>query len=227
LLLVSFEETEKMAYDFLKVEHPDTGIASMTLNRPDKRNALSSQVRAELVDCLKEFEADKLVRVVILTGAGPAFCGGFDLKEFESGDSEAIFKGAMEYHRVVYNFPKPLIAAVNGPAFAGGMDLAAMCDLRVASENAMFAQPQVRMGVPAAFDLLGTVLPQSLARELCLTGRTLGIAEAREFGFVSKVIAAEQLLAETLVLAQEISDAAACHAMKQQIVENQPDLFTS
>lgn len=216
-----------MAYEYLKIEHPDTGIASITLNRPEKRNALSTQLRHEIVDCLGEFEADESVSIVILTGEGPSFCGGFDLKEFETGDSEAIFKEATEYHRVVYTFSKPLIAAINGPAFAGGMDLAAMCDLRIASENALFAQPQVRMGVPAAYDLIGTVLPQSLARELCLTGRSMAVEEARACGFVSKVVAPDQLLAETMTVAREIANAPASQLMKRQFIENQPDLFTS
>lgn len=216
-----------MAYDYLKIEHPDTGVASITLNRPEKRNALSTQLRHEIVDCLGNLEADESVKVAILTGEGSSFCGGFDLKEFETGDSEAIFKEATEYHRVVYTFSKPLIAAVNGPAFAGGMDLAAMCDLRIAAENALFAQPQVRMGVPAAYDLIGTVLPQSLARELCLTGRTMGVEEARACGFVSKVVAPDQLLAETTAVAREIANAPASQLMKRQFIENQPDLFTS
>jgi enoyl-CoA hydratase len=214
-----------MAYEYLKIEHPDTGIVSITLNRPEKRNALSSQLRLELVDCLGQLEADEFVRVVILTGAGPSFCGGFDLKEFATGDSEAIFKEATEYHRVVYTFSKPLVAAVNGPAFAGGMDLAAMCDLRVASEDAIFAQPQVRMGVPAAYDLISTVLPQSLARELCLTGRSMGVEEARACGFVGNIVAPQQLLAETLALAKEIEDVPAAQSMKHQFIENQPGLF--
>jgi len=216
-----------MAYEYLKIEHLDTGIALIRLNRPEKRNALSSQLRHELVECLHELEADESVRVAILTGEGPSFCGGFDLKEFESGDSESIFKEATEYHRVVHTFSKPLIAAVNGPAFAGGMDLAAMCDLRIASENAAFAQPQVRMGVPAAYDLIRSVLPQSLARELCLTGRSMDVEEAKACGFVSRVFSPDQLLAETKILAQEISDALASGSMKQQFVENQPDLFVS
>jgi enoyl-CoA hydratase len=214
-----------MAYEYLKIEHPDTGIVSITLNRPEKRNALSSQLRLELVECLGQLEADEFVRVVILTGAGPSFCGGFDLKEFATGDSEAIFKEATEYHRVVYTFSKPLVAAVNGPAFAGGMDLAAMCDLRVASEDAIFAQPQVRMGVPAAYDLISTVLPQSLARELCLTGRSMGVEEARACGFVGNIVAPQQLLAETLALAKEIEDVPAAQSMKHQFIENQPGLF--
>jgi enoyl-CoA hydratase/carnithine racemase len=216
-----------MAYEYLKLEHPDTGITCIKLNRPEKRNALSSQLRDELVNCLGELEADEFVRVVILTGEGPSFCGGFDLKEFASGDSDAIFKAATAYHRVVYTFSKPLIAAVNGPAFAGGMDLAAMCDLRVASETAIFAQPQVLMGVPAAYDLISTVLPQSLARELCLTGRSMDVEEAKACGFVSRVSSPDQLLPESLALAQGVSDATASQSMKQQMVESQPDLFLS
>jgi len=216
-----------MTYEYLKVALPESMIALITLNRPEKRNALSTRLRQEIVNCLGELAADESIKVVILTGEGSSFCGGFDLKEFADGESESIFKEATLYHRAVHTFSKPLIAAVNGPAFAGGMDLAAMCDLRVVSEQAIFAQPQVRMGVPAAYDLISTVLPQSLARELCLSGRTMDADEARSSGFVCKIVAGERLLAESVALAAEIADAGAAGSMKHQFVQNQPDLFTN
>ena len=88
------------------------------------------------------------VRAVVLTGAGPVFCAGFDRSEFSGGGMEEVFADAMEYHRLVYTFSKPLIAAVNGPALGGGCDLAAMCDFRLAATTAVFGQPQVRFGAP-------------------------------------------------------------------------------
>lgn len=216
-----------MGYDFLLEEKPAEGVVRITLNRPDQRNALSSALRSEIADCMDRLSEDQSVKAVIITGAGSAFCGGFDLKELAGGHTEEIFTQARIYHRKVYTCTKPLIAAVNGPAFAGGMDLAAMCDVRVAAEEAVFAQPQVQMGVPAAFDLIKTLLPESLAREICLTGRKLGVEDALKFGFVSKVVPLAGLPDEALVLAQQMAGAPASGAMKAAFVSLQPDLFSA
>ncbi len=96
-------------------ERPVEGITRLTLNRPESKNALSQALRAELVSQLSELSTDDDCKAVILTGAGDVFCAGFDLKELSSGDSAEIFADAANYHRVVHRFPKPLIAAVNGP----------------------------------------------------------------------------------------------------------------
>ncbi|MEN8161554.1 MAG: enoyl-CoA hydratase/isomerase family protein, partial [Myxococcota bacterium] len=127
------------------------GVAVLTLNRPDKRNALSRALREEIVQRLDALEKSEAVRAVVLTGAPPAFCAGFDRSEFAGGGMAEVFAEATEYHRRVYTFPKPLVAAVNGPALGGGCDLAAMCDFRLASNAAVFGQPQVRFGAAAVY----------------------------------------------------------------------------
>jgi enoyl-CoA hydratase len=213
-----------MDYQFLTCAEQE-GIAVITLNRPEKRNALSTPLREEIVCCLEELAAKEAVKVVILTGAGPSFCAGFDLSEFAGGNKEEIFAQAVAYHRKVHTFPKPLLAAVNGPALAGGMDLAVMCDVRIASETATFGQPQVRMGVAAAYDLLRTILPEAVTRELCLTGRRLDAQEACRLGLVNRVVPGERLMAETLQLAREIATSAASQTMKERFLRAQPTLF--
>ncbi len=200
-------------------------VATMTLNRPEKRNALSRQLREEIVTCLHGLQDDDEVKAIVLTGKGDSFCAGFDLAEFQHGDMQEIFSHATRYHHEVYNATKPIIAAVNGPAMAGGMDLAAMCDIRVLTEGAAFGQPQVKMGIAAAFDLLQTVVPEPLSRELCLTGRKMSAEEAVQCGFASKIVPAGELLEVATAMARDITSAAASGAMKLVFKARQPDLF--
>ncbi|MBU2550506.1 MAG: enoyl-CoA hydratase/isomerase family protein [Proteobacteria bacterium] len=211
-----------MDYEFLRVEVHD-GVTVLTLNRPEKRNALSTALRREIVAALEAVEGSRETGAAVLTGAGEVFCAGFDLSEFAGTDLEALFAEAAAYHRKVYTFSKPLIAAVNGPALAGGMDLAAMCDVRLASEKAVFGQPQVRMGVTAAFDLIRTVLPEGTARELCLTGRRMDAEEAGRQGLISRIVPADRLLEEAVSLARESTGPGP--AMKALFVKEQPGLF--
>lgn len=206
----------------------DEGVALLTLNRPDKRNALSRALREEIVQRLDELEKSDAARVVVLTGAGPAFCAGFDRTELSGGDEMAeVFADATEYHRRVYTFRKPLIAAVNGAALGGGCDLAAMCDFRVAAGTAVFGQPQVRFGAPAAYDLMRSVLGAGAAREMCLAGRRYDAQEALAIGLVNRVIEPAELLATARVLAGEI--AALPDGMgevaKRSFTAQQPRLF--
>jgi len=209
--LLKFEEREK--------------VAIITLNRPQKHNALSSALREEIIFCLQELEKRETVKVVILTGAGPSFCAGFDLKEFSGGNIDEILAKAKIYHHRVYNFTKPIIAAVNGSALAGGMDLAAMCDIRLASKEASFGQPQVQMGIPAAYELIRTIIPEAAARELCLTGRRINAEEAKNLGFVWKIVPGEELMEEAIRLGELISGNTAGQATKGQILNTQPKLF--
>lgn len=215
-----------MAYQFLKCEEQE-GVAIMTLNRPEKRNALSTALREEIVRCLEELEKKEAVKVVVLTGAGPSFCAGFDLNEFATGKMEEILAQAVTYHHKVYTFSKPLIAAVNGPALAGGMDLAVMCDIRIASEAAAFGQPQVKMGILAAYDLIRTVIPEAAAKELCLTGRRMEAQEALKLGLVNRVVPGEKLMEKALSLAREVAGSGASQMMKGQFLKEQPKLFLS
>ncbi len=213
-----------MTYQFLQCEQEEN-VATVTLNRPEKRNALSIALRHEIVHCLDELEKQEAIKVVILTGTGPAFCAGFDLSELAGGKMQEIFAQAVAYHRKVYTFPKPLIAAVNGPALAGGMDLAVMCDVRIAAETATFGQPQVRLGIAAAYDLIRTALPEAIARELCLSGRQMDAQEALRVGLVNRVVPGEKLLEETHKLAREIAASQASQAMKQHFLTAQLSLF--
>ncbi len=205
------------------------GVALLTLNRPDKRNALSRPLRDEIVRSLDELEKSDVVRAVILTGAGPAFCAGFDRSEFEGGQMAQVFADAAAYHRRVYTFAKPLIAAVNGPALGGGCDLAAMCDVRIAATTAVFGQPQIRFGAGAAYDLMRSVLGSGAAREMCLTGRRYDAREALSLGLVSRVVESHELLDAARTLAGEIAalPEGMPESLKRSFLENQPGLFES
>ena len=204
----------------------DDGVAQLTLNRPDARNALSRALRDDIVQCLAVLEADDDVRAVILTGQGEIFCAGFDLKELSGGDANAIFAEARIYHQKVHAFRKPLIAAVNGPAMAGGMDLAFMCDVRLGCASTQFGQPQVRMGIPAAFDLLRTVLDEGTARYLCLTGNRIDAQQSFANGAISELYAdPQELRSQALACAAVIGQSNAGIAMKARFLATQPALF--
>jgi enoyl-CoA hydratase len=204
-------------------------VATLTLDRAAKRNALSLALRNELVERLADLEKDDNVRVVILTGAGPVFCAGFDRSEFQGAAMAEVFEEAVLYHRHVYSFAKPLVAAVNGHALGGGCDLAAMCDIRLASSGASFGQPQVRFGAPAAYDLMREVLPTGAAREMCLTGRIFSAEEAHALGLVNAIHEPESLMGAAAELAASIAvlpgDLPA--SAKRQFVTHQPGLFGS
>jgi len=214
-----------MSDKVLLYEQPAAGVALLTLNRPAKKNALSSQLRHEISRSLVELAEDNAIESVVLTGAGETFCAGFDLKELAQGDHAAIFTEAQAYHRDVYSFAKPIVAAINGPALAGGMDLATMCDIRIASQNAIFGQPQVRMGIAAAYDLMRTVVAESQARYLCLTGDRISAERAFEADFVSEIVDPTELINRSIELVSNIVTAKVGSRMKQAFIVNQPNLF--
>lgn len=215
-----------MTATVLTLDHRADGVAVLTLARPEKRNALSAELRQAIVDTLDALAIDGEVNAVVITGAGSTFCAGFDLDEvMAAANPLEVFTHATTYHHAVHTFPKPLIAAVEGAAVAGGMDLALLCDLRVCAADARFGQPQVKMGVPAAYDLLATVMAPPAARRLCLTGRVIDAAEAADLGVVHQVVEPGTALTEALALAGEISGVAGAGAMKQAIVASQPRLF--
>ncbi len=216
-----------MSYsDILRLDKQDNGVALLTLNRPGQRNALSQALRTDLTACLVELDKDKTVEAVIITGNGDVFCAGFDLKELSQGDQKAIFTEAQIYHRAVHTFTKPTIAAVNGPAMAGGMDLAFMCDVRLGCYMSEFGQPQIRMGIPASYDLMRSVTGESVVRYLCLTGNTLNAQEALSSGIISELYDDhEQLLNAALACAEEIAKSRVGPAMKTRFLSEQPKLY--
>lgn len=210
----------------LITEQPIEGVARLTLNRPRSKNALSQALRLELVAQLTALAADESVEAVILTGGGDVFCAGFDLKELAAEDSSAIFADAANYHRVVHRFPKPLIAAINGPALAGGMDLALMCDVRLGTVHARFGQPQVRFGIPAAYDLVSSVIDESTARYLCLTGKVIDSDAALSRGILSERFTDDdQLQREALNCAAAIAESKSGASSKAAFLSRQPNLF--
>lgn len=209
-----------MPYELLLLEKRDR-VAVVTLNRPEKRNALSIALRDEIDHCLGELEADDDVSVVVITGAGPVFCAGFDTTEFTPDKVQAVEESSNRYHRRLAEFGKPLVAAVNGPAIGGGLDLAVLCDLRIASDAAAFAHPEIRFGAPVLFGPLREIIGGGLARELCLTARRIDAQEALRIGLVSKVVPADRLRDEALAVASEIAQAplAALKATKRMIIQ--------
>lgn len=177
------------ALETLRTEVGADRVALLTLHRPDRRNALSVAMRRELSGVLGEWAAAPAVGAVVLTGAGDAFSAGFDLDEFGRADLlDAIFESSARYHRDVWRFPKPLVAAVNGPALGGGLDLAALCDLRLGTPRTSFGHPEIKLGAPPLLTPLRWIVGDGRARELCLTGRRLDAAEALRIGLLTELV---------------------------------------
>ena len=205
------------------VEEAGDGVAVLALNRPEKRNPLSIAMRDELADALSAWHDDDGVGVVVNIGLGPAFSAGFDLQEFERPElARAIRHSSARYHRVVWSFPKPIVAAVNGPALGGGFDLAVLCDLRIASTAAAFGHPEIKLGAPPLFTPLRWVVGDGIARELCLTGRRVDAEEARRIGLVSRVVEPEALRDQAIATARGIAEAprATLEATKRYMTGN-------
>jgi enoyl-CoA hydratase len=209
-----------MPYELLLTERRDK-VALVTLNRPDKRNALSIALRDEIDQCLQEMEADDGVSAVVITGAGPVFCAGFDTTEFAPDKLQAVEESSGRYHRRLAEFGKPLVAALNGSAMGGGLDLAVLCDVRIAAEGVVFAHPEIKFGAPVLFGPLREIIGGGLARDLCLTGRRIDTEEAYRIGLVSKVVPADRLLEEVLAVANTIAEAPlpALKATKRMIID--------
>jgi methylglutaconyl-CoA hydratase len=189
------------------------GVATITLNRPDRRNAISYELIDDLIAALKQGESSA-AQIAILTGAGKAFCSGMDLdnlKQLTGRTHEQNLKESeimASLFRMLYDFPKPTIAAVNGPAIAGGTGLATLCDFTLASPEAKFGYTEVRIGfVPAIVSsFLIAYVGEKRARELLLTGRVFGAEEAHKLGLVNEVVEPEQLMPRALELAAQLME---------------------
>jgi enoyl-CoA hydratase len=171
---------------------PD-GIAVLRLDNEQRRNALSIAMRDAISDTLDQWATDDRVRVVVLTGTGTTFCAGFDLKEFAQPDlARTIRDSSRRYHLAVWQFAKPVIAAVSGAAFGGRFDLALLCDMRIAVPAAVFAHPEIKFGAPPLFTPLQWIVGAGIARDLCLTGRRIDAADR----LVDDAIATARVMAE-------------------------------
>ena len=212
-----------MDYQTIELKDEGEGVRTLMLNRPEKRNAISTRMRREICACLAELAADEAVRVVIVTGKGPSFSSGFDLNEFRREDiKEELARSSIQYHRDVWSFPKPLIAAVNGFAMGGGLDLASLCDVRLCSEKAIFAHPQVRFGGIPLYTPLRWIIGEGWARDLCLTGRHIDAQEAHRIGLVSEVLPSAELHERALEFARMMVEAPAgsLTTLKRNFIEN-------
>lgn len=209
-----------MQYELLLCQTREK-LAIVTLNRPEKRNALSIALRNEIDACLAELEADDAISAVVITGAGPVFCAGFDTTEFVPDNIQAVEESSNRYHRRLAEFGKPLVAAVNGAALGGGLDLAVLCDIRVAADTASFAHPEIKFGAPVLFGPLREIIGGGLARELSLTGRRIEAQEALRIGLVNKVVPGDRVIEEAVSIAASIAEAplAAIRATKRMVIE--------
>src|SRR6202451_3764193 len=201
-----------MSYKTIQLAY-DSGVATITLNRPDRRNAISFELIDDLLRALKEVEASDAI-VLILTGAGKAFSSGMDLDNLKAligrspeqnlQDSETMGR----LFRTLYEFPKVTIAAVNGAAIAGGTGLALLCDFTLAVPEAKFGYTEVRIGfVPAIVStFLLRQVGEKIARDLLLTGRLFDAEEAHRIGLLTQIVPPEKLMERTRELAAQLME---------------------
>ena len=220
-----------MGYKTIQIAY-DGKLATLTLNRPDKRNAISFELIDDLLQALDEVAKSDAI-VLIVTGAGKAFCSGMDLENLKAllgrtpeqnvQDSETM----VQLFRSIYEFPKVTIAAVNGPAIAGGTGLALLCDFTLAIPEAKFGYTEVRIGfVPAIVStFLLRQLPEKQARDLLLTGRIFESEEALRLGLISEIVPADKLMERARELAATLMEnsAASLRATKQLLTDQARD----
>jgi enoyl-CoA hydratase/carnithine racemase len=189
----------------------EAGVATLTLNRPKARNALSTGLMAALHEAIEQVGEDDSVKVVVLEGAGPGFCAGHDLRELRSRPErafyEAVFGQCARMMLAIVRLPKPVIAKVHGIATAAGCQLVATCDLAVASDQARFATPGVNIGLFCSTPMvaLSRAVGRKAAMEMLLTGDMISAEEARTFGLVNRVTTPEALDERTRALAAQIA----------------------
>jgi len=216
-------------YQYL-VRAQEGSLAVVTLNRPERRNALSLDLMLELIDCLNGIAAETEVRVVILAAAGKVFSSGHDLNELV-GESIAqyrrIFDVCTQLMAKIQSIPQPVIAQVQGMATAAGCQLVATCDLAVASAEATFATPGVKIGLFCTTPMvaLTRAIGRKRAMEMLLTGRAIDAATAADWGLVNRVVPAAGLASETRKLARQIAEASSFTvALGKQAYYRQIDL---
>lgn len=201
-----------MTDDLLLIDrHAADGYAVLTLNRPTAMNALSLALRRALVAAIDDLARDDGVRAIVLTGAGRAFCAGLDLKELgqASPDGEAL-GGSWQTDpvRALARCPKPVIAAINGPAITGGFELALACDILIGGPDARFADTHARIGVMPGWGLsqkLSRLIGLSRAKEISLTGNFVGAEQAVAWGILNRVVPADELMTVARRLAADIA----------------------
>jgi enoyl-CoA hydratase len=207
-------------------------IALITINRPEKRNALNEEVRSDLYDILKEVDARQDVLVAIITGAGEAFVAGADIaamKDYTPEEAEKASKHGSEIFLFLENMRVPVIAAINGWALGGGCELALACDIRLCSETAVLGQPERTVGIIPGYGAptrLPRLIGSGKAKELIYTGRLIEAAEAERIGLVNKVVPKDELMEEAMALAHKIADGPAAVQYAKRAMNKAFDLDT-
>ncbi len=189
-------------------------VRLLTMNRPDRRNALSRELKTALLKAILDADFDRSVSMLAITGAGTAFCAGADLKDARQADEDGgRYRGPLaEVERTLFeamiDSKKPIMAILNGPAVAGGCELALSCDLRVAVDTAHLALPEAKRGMGAhmASVMLPQMVPPAIAMEWLYTGRTITLAEAERWGLINRIAPAAQLMDVAMKLAGEIAE---------------------
>ena len=200
-----------MNFSEIIVEQTDD-IAVITLNRPEKRNALSMNMMGEIISALKNIESEKKAKAVIIKGKGPAFSAGHDLSEMTNGDIgkyRDIFDRCSVMMTAIQSIPQPVIAQVHGIATAAGCQLVATCDLAIAEEGTRFATPGVKIGLFCSTPMvaLSRAIGRKKALEMLLTGEYMNAKDAAAFGLINKAVSSEELEIATLKLAKKIAEA--------------------
>jgi enoyl-CoA hydratase len=183
-------------------------IAVLTLNRPHEMNALSADMRRELMDSLLLLEEDGEVRAVVLTGGEYVFSAGQDIKEMSAVTDDRIdqyFRSMICYLAKIYTFRKPVVAAVGGIALGGGFNLAVVCDIIIASESAIFGHPELKFGLNPMFGPLMQLVGMAKAKEITMLGEPIGAREALRIGLVNKVAPPDTFMHEALTMAEELA----------------------
>jgi len=218
-----------MTYDSILVER-DTPVATITMNRPEKRNALSSEMMRELNDALRALSAEPDVRAIVLAANGPAFSAGHDLRELVDGDINryrAVFDLCTELMETIQAIPQPVIARVHRIATAAGCQLVATCDLAVAAEEATFGTPGVKIGLFCTTPMvaLSRAIGRKRALQMLMTGKPISAETAADWGLVNTVVPADELESATRDLALSIASASSLTvALGKQAFYTQIDL---
>lgn len=216
-----------MAFENIVVELEDH-VGVIRFDRPNKLNALNDSLRKELIDALAQLDANDEVRCLVLTGSDKVFSAGADIKEMHERDFVDMFKDDRfgPEARAFEQLRKPIIAAVAGHAYGGGCELAMMCDIIIAADNAIFGQPEINIGVIAGLggtQRLTRAIGKSKSMEMHLTGRSLNAEEADKSGLVSRVVPTDELMKETMEIANKIAEQSPLAIMAVKEAVNQAE----
>lgn len=205
--MIAAEKEEYMTYETIIYEK-EGGVGIVTLNRPERLNAINYQLVMDLIAIVTEMEQDEALRAVIITGAGRGFCAGADIKELADPNARRLpVGGRYTFFNKLEDLPKPVIAAINGPCNGGGLELALCCDFRIASEAATFGLGEVKLGViPAGGGTarLPRLIGPGRAKEFLYFGNRIDGQEAYNIGLVNKVVPADKLMDEAKAWASEL-----------------------